>query len=73
MGKFSPICDTISILFLAIVLSFSFFPLSRQVNAQSMNWSIVIFSGVVIVSLTYYFLHARKVYKGPITKVRMLS
>lgn len=55
------------------MLSFSFFPLSRQVNAQSMNWSIVIFSGVVIVSLTYYFLHARKVYKGPITKVRMLS
>ncbi|RJE24713.1 permease, partial [Aspergillus sclerotialis] len=68
MGRFAPICDTISILFLTIVLAFSFFPLSRQVNAQSMNWSIVIFSGVVIVSLTYYFLYARKVYKGPVTR-----
>lgn len=73
MGRFSPFCDTVSILFLAIVLTFSFFRLSRDVTPQSMNWSVVIFSGVVILSLSYYFLQAHKVYKGPVTRVRMMD
>lgn len=71
MGKFTPICDTISILVLLIIWLFSFFPLTKEVDAKTMNWGVAIFGGVVIVSLGYYMLHARKVYKGPVTRVKM--
>ncbi|KAF7717715.1 Amino acid permease [Penicillium ucsense] len=73
MGRFTPICDTISIMVLSIVLTFSFFPLTREVDPTTMNWGIVIFGGVVIVSLSYYVLRARHVYKGPVTRVKMTS
>ncbi|THC87848.1 hypothetical protein EYZ11_012707 [Aspergillus tanneri] len=73
MGKFSPFVDTVSILVLAVVWTFSFFPLTREVDVQSMNWSIAIYGGVTIVSLGYYFTYARKVYKGPVTRVRVME
>lgn len=73
MGRATPFVDTVSILFLAIVLTFSFFPLTKDVTPQSMNWSVVIFGAVVILSLSYYALFARKVYKGPVTRVRRLE
>lgn len=73
MGRVTPFVDTVAILFLAVVLTFSFFPLTRDVTAHSMNWSIVIFTAVVILSLSYYALYARKVYKGPVTRVRRLE
>lgn len=73
MGKFTPICDSVSILVLAVVLLFSFFPLSKEVTPTDMNWSIVIFGGVVMISLSYYVLRARHVYKGPVTRVKMAN
>lgn len=72
MGKFTPICDTISIMVLLVILIFSFFPLTKNVDPTSMNWSVVIFGSVVMVSLGYYAIYARKVYKGPVTRVKMM-
>jgi choline transport protein len=54
MGKFTPICDTISIMVLLVIWIFSFFPLTKNVGPTTMNWSVVIFGGVVVVSLSYY-------------------
>ena len=73
MGIFTPICDTISIMVLLVILIFSFFPLTKNVDPSTMNWSVVIFGGVVMVSLGYYVIYARKVYKGPVTRVRMMQ
>ena len=33
-----------------------------------MNYAGVMFGGVVILSLIYYFLGAKKLYAGPVTK-----
>lgn len=71
--QWSPIVETVAILFLVIVWVFCFFPLTREVTLQTMNWMVVIFGGVVVLSLSYYFLHARKVYTGPVTRVRVLD
>ncbi|OQE26195.1 hypothetical protein PENFLA_c007G04123 [Penicillium flavigenum] len=73
MGKFTPICDTISIMVLLVIWIFSFFPLTKNVDPTTINWSVVIFGGVVVVSLSYYVLYARRVYKGPVTRVRMMQ
>jgi len=73
LGRWSSAVETFAILFLLVVYVFSFFPLTRQVTPETMNWSIVIFSGVVLFALSYYFLYARKVYSGPVTRVRQLT
>ncbi|EEP82281.1 conserved hypothetical protein [Uncinocarpus reesii 1704] len=70
MGKWSSTVETIAILFLVIAWVFSFFPLTRSVDVQTMNWSCAIFGGVVIFALIYYFTYARNVYKGPVTRIR---
>ncbi len=62
--------ETIAILFLAVVWVFTFFPLTREVTVQTMNWSSVIFSSVVVVALTYYYAYARKIYTGPVALVK---
>ncbi|KAF4219531.1 hypothetical protein CNMCM8980_009350 [Aspergillus fumigatiaffinis] len=73
MGRFTPFVDTVSILVLIIIWVFSFFPLTEQVNPTTMNWSVVIFGGVTLLSLVYYQLHAKKVYKGPVTRVNVMA
>jgi amino acid transporter len=73
MGRFTPFVDTLSILVLIIIWVFSFFPLTEQVNPTTMNWSVVIFGGVILLSLVYYQLHAKKVYKGPVTRVNVMA
>ncbi|QMW44280.1 hypothetical protein G4B11_007700 [Aspergillus flavus] len=73
MGKFTPVIDSISILVLMVIFVFSFFPVTRHVTAQSMNWSIVIFSGVTLFAMAYYHAYARKVYRGPVERVRLVE
>ena len=71
MGKFTPICDTISIMVLLVIWAFSFFPLTKEVNPTTMNWGVVIFGGVILLSMGYYVIRGRKAYKGPVTRVKM--
>ncbi|UDD57211.1 hypothetical protein AFCA_004721 [Aspergillus flavus] len=73
MGKFTPVIDSISILVLMVIFVFSFFPVTRHVTAQSMNWSIVIFSSVTLFAMAYYHAYARKVYRGPVVRVRLVE
>ncbi|GFF51259.1 choline transport protein [Aspergillus lentulus] len=73
MGRFTPFVDTVSILVLIIIWVFSFFPLTEKVNPTSMNWSVAIFGGVILLSLVYYQLHAKTVYKGPVTRVNVMA
>ncbi|WEW54853.1 hypothetical protein PRK78_000279 [Emydomyces testavorans] len=70
MGKWSSTVETLAIIFLVIAWIFAFFPLTRQVDVKTMNWSCAIFGGVVIFALVYYFAHAKNVYTGPVTRIR---
>ena len=55
-----------TICFLIFVLFFSFWPATREITPATMNWAVVVTVAVLIFSVVYYFVHARKVYKGPI-------
>ncbi|GFF62193.1 putative amino acid permease [Aspergillus udagawae] len=72
MGRFTPFVDTVSILVLTVIWVFSFFPLTAHVNSTNMNWGVVIFGGVILLCLVYYQLRAKKVYKGPVTRVSVM-
>lgn len=38
-----------------------------------MNWAVVIFAGVMVLASVAFVVHARKVYDGPVAKVRKLD
>ena len=38
-----------------------------------MNWAVVIFAGVMVIASVTFVVHARKVYDGPVAKVRKLE
>ncbi|PYH88707.1 amino acid transporter [Aspergillus ellipticus CBS 707.79] len=71
MGKLTPFIDSVSLVVLAIVFVFTFFPLTNDTAPSEFNWAIVIFGAVVVLAMGYYVLHARNVYKGPVTRVRV--
>jgi len=66
LGKFGLPCNIIAACFLVISTFFSFFPPALPVTLVTMNWSCVVFGGVVIIGLVYYVLLGRNVYHGPI-------
>ncbi|XHF97054.1 hypothetical protein AWENTII_000658 [Aspergillus wentii] len=61
--------NTFSIIYMVIVIFFSFWPPDKDVTIQTMNFSVVGTMGVVILSLVYYFLRARRGYQGPVVEI----
>ena len=59
-----------ALLFLVPTVIFSFFPLATPVVASTMNWGVVIYSGIIIFATVYYFLYARHVYVPPVALVK---
>lgn len=55
--------------FIFVVWVFSFFPTELPVDAESMNYSSVIFAGVLLAAMGYYFWRGRKEYVGPVIEV----
>ncbi|KAI0818235.1 amino acid/polyamine transporter I [Xylaria sp. FL0064] len=55
--------------FLLYVLFFSFWPAFIEVTPQNMNWSILVTGEVVIFSVLYYLVWARKSYTGPVIEI----
>ena len=49
--------------YLTVIVFFSFWPTERPVTAENMNYA------VVIVSLVYYLVWAKRVYTGPVIEV----
>ena len=41
-------------------------PAEYPVTAADFNWAPVMFGGVKILSMLYYFVWARRIYKGPV-------
>jgi choline transport protein len=57
--------------YLVVMWFFSFWPGSVEVTIESMNFSSVTFSGVVLFAIVWYSVRGRKVYVGPIVEVAL--
>jgi choline transport protein len=57
--------------YMLTVLFFSFWPVAANPNAASMNYSCVMVGAVIIFSMLYYILWARRFYKGPVVEVEL--
>ena len=61
--------NIVAIAFALFQVVMSFFPLTAVVNHETMNYGVVMFSGVAIISVAYYIVRARHVYKGPVVHI----
>ena len=59
----------IACVYVVIILFFSFFPPETPVTPATMNYSVLVFGTVILFSIVYYFLYAKKHYKGPFVEV----
>ncbi|GJN68878.1 hypothetical protein PLIIFM63780_000936 [Purpureocillium lilacinum] len=67
-GALGIINNGVACVYLVIVLFFSLWPPVTPVNAETMNYSVLVTGAVAIFSAIYYFVWARKVYKGPVVE-----
>ncbi|CAO2650225.1 Nn.00g015170.m01.CDS01 [Neocucurbitaria sp. VM-36] len=71
LGKWGPFVNGFAILWSLVVMFFSFWPTSVPVAAVNMNWSCVLWSAVMIFAVAFWFVHGRKVYKGPVVETHV--
>ena len=64
-GMLGTINNAYACCYMIFVIFWSVWPPVTPVNASSMNYSVVVTGGVVILSIIWYFVRARKEYKGP--------
>ena len=55
--------------YLTVMVFFSFWPTERSVTAENMNYAVLLTGAIVIFSLVYYLVWARRVYMGPVIEV----
>ncbi|KAK5111932.1 hypothetical protein LTR85_011679 [Meristemomyces frigidus] len=63
--------NIIAAIYTLITVVFSFFPPSLPVTAESMNYSCVVYGGVIILGVVYYVLRGHKNYIGPSTELEI--
>ena len=70
LGKYGLAVNIMALVFLTPIYFFAFWPLATPVDAASMNWAVVMYGGVVIWSLVYYYIWGKHSYVGPVTIVK---
>ncbi|KAK3618177.1 hypothetical protein LTR56_024809 [Elasticomyces elasticus] len=72
IGKFSIPVNAFAVLYIIVAAIASFSPVEAVVTPASMNWSCVMFSGVLIIAAVYYLVHGRKRYVDPVRHIRKI-
>ena len=70
LGRYGLVINILSLLFLMLSFVMVCFPPERNPTEQNMNWSILIFAGVLLLSWIYYCVTAKHKYEGPVVLVR---
>jgi len=70
LGRAGLPINILAIIFLTIEWLFMFWPSYPKPNAAGMNWTVVIYVGVLVWALAYYQIRGKKQYSGPVEYVR---
>lgn len=70
LGKFGMAINLAAMAFLLPVFVFAFFPLIASVDEKSMNWSVVMYVGLIGLASAYYVFWGRKYFVAPVALVR---
>lgn len=55
--------------YLTVIVFFSLWPTVQPVRAGNMNYAVVVTGAVVMISVIYYQVWAKKVYTGPVIEI----
>jgi hypothetical protein len=65
LGRFGLPINIFAAIYTFVTVIFTFFPPALPVNAVTMNYSCVVYGGVIILGLIYYAVWGRKKFVGP--------
>jgi hypothetical protein len=65
LGKFGIAINLFAVLYVTVACIASFFPVVNSSAVTDMNWSIVMFGGVLVIACVDYFFRGRKQYIEP--------
>ncbi|KAB8271653.1 amino acid/polyamine transporter I [Aspergillus minisclerotigenes] len=68
-GIFGTLINGYAVIYMIIVVFFSFWPSQMSVDKTTMNFSVVGTIGTIILALIYYVFRARHVYTGPVVEL----
>jgi choline transport protein len=69
LGRAGLAVNVTAVAYSLYLIVFIAFPVTVPVTLETLNWSPVIFGGVVVLAAAYYIAYARKVFVGPVAYV----
>ncbi|KAI0416382.1 amino acid transporter [Xylaria grammica] len=66
---FGTINNSFACVYTTFLLFWSFWPEVNHPTPTELNWSVVVYGSVIVFSVTWYVLRARKYFKGPIKEI----
>lgn len=66
LGRLGLPVNMFAFFYAAFVLVFCCFPVSVPVDLRTANWAPAVWAGVIVISLTIYFLHGKSHYTPPV-------
>ncbi|OQO04046.1 hypothetical protein B0A48_10689 [Cryoendolithus antarcticus] len=73
LGKFGLPINVFAFTYACFATIFVCFPVYTPVTPQSMNWAMVMFTGVLVSAMIYYVVKGRKMYEGPVVFVQPIE
>ncbi|KAK4506414.1 hypothetical protein PRZ48_000144 [Zasmidium cellare] len=70
LGKFGLAVNLVSLAFILPLTFFAFWPVTVNPTAAELNWSPVMFVGILSIAAVYYVVWGRHVYSGPVVLVK---
>ena len=70
LGRWGVPINVISLAYACFAFFWSFWPPQTPVDAETMNWGVVMFFGVAFLCAISYLLQGRRIYKGPVSTVQ---
>ena len=69
LGRLGLPINIIAAVYTLVTVIFTFFPVAMPVHKGSMNYSCVMYGGVIILGIIYYVLRGHQYYVGPSTEL----
>ena len=69
LGRWGLAINVFAAAYTLLTVIFSFFPPAVPVTAETMNWSVVVYGGVIILGIIFYVVQGHKNYVGPSTEM----
>ncbi|KAI4137931.1 MAG: hypothetical protein LQ341_004905 [Variospora aurantia] len=68
-GALGVATNVAGMVYMVVIIFFSFWPPLRPVTPQNMNYSVLVTGFVICFSIVYYLVHGKRTYKGPLVEV----